>query len=497
MKRFLSFFTALACGTVMTAQPVFMNSIQEFYNSTYWRKSLIGSFGINSDTEPRLEEIDINQLRLVTPLIQSGDSQQQLQALNQLITFANTQPRPNAQILQLIGALSMAQLADARTEADKQRLREQARTFFARAINEETGFPNFLRAHKNLANLLFQMDRADEAVRHFVRAVELGDRDAVTFGILGAIYFEQSRLVAAESAVRMALMTRPDIFEFKQLLANILFQQDRYQEAAAQAAEMLAIRPNDHNLWLLQANAYIAMDRVDDAVQNLEVVRAMGRASSSVLMLLGDVYINKNMTEDAAAAYVEAIRAETGRNVDPFLRPAQVLLSFGAYTDSMKVLDAIEERFQGNLDDRTLVTIQTIRSQNNIALGKGEEAAQNLMAIIEADPLNGNALVSLARYFADLDLSGQGLDADEQRRLESEAQQRAITFFQRAQSLDETDIRVRAMVGEAQLRVRRGEFNLAENLLTQAQNLRPQESVQAFLDQIRAANRARSARSAR
>ncbi|MCD8483813.1 MAG: tetratricopeptide repeat protein [Verrucomicrobia bacterium] len=474
-----------------------MSSIREFYNSPYWRMSLVGSYGINSEIEPRLEQIDIERLREVTPLIQSGEAAQQLQALNSLITFARTQPRPNPQILQLIGALSMAQLADATTDAERQRLREQARDYFTRAINPDTGFPNFLRAHKNLANLLFQMERADEAVRHFIRAIELGDRDAVTYGILGAIYFEQGRLVAAESAVRMALMTRPDIFEFKQLLANILFQQDRYQEAAAQAAEMLAIRPNDHNLWLLQGNAFIAMDRIDDAVNNLEVVRAMGRANTSALTLLGDVYINKNMTEDAAKAYIEAIAADTTTNPEPFLRPAQVLQSFGSYELSMQVLDKLEERFANHITDALLVTIQTIRSQNNIALGKGEEAARNLQAIIDADPLNGSALVSLARYYAELDFNDRGLSEDEQRRQESLAQQRAINLFQRAQSLDDSDVRVRALVGEAQLRVRRGEFTQAESLLTQAQNLRPQESVQAFLDQIRAANRARSARASR
>jgi len=363
----------------------------------------------------------------------------------------------------------------------------RAEAYLKQAVDPNVGFPNFLRAHKNLANLLFRGEKPQEARVHFVKAVELGDRDAVTFGLLGAIYMDEGKLIASESSLKNSLMINPNILEFKQLLGNVLLQQERYAEANAIFSELLQKRPNEVNFWMAQANCYIAMEDIDEAARILEIIRFMGGANVDSLMLLGDVYINKDMIEEATELYLAAVTAETNQAKLPgFIRSAETLNNFAAYDQGMQVVDAINKQFAGQLSTEDEIDILSLQAEINISLGKGKEAAENLEELIKRDPFNPRALLSLARYYTDADVD-TSLSEIEQDLIESRNQEQAIIYYERAQELDDEMSRVRAYIGEAQLRVQRDELDQAADRLEDAQQIRYQDNVQAYLDQIRQA----------
>jgi tetratricopeptide (TPR) repeat protein len=497
MKRSIHLITLMAAALPLSAQQAVIevdtSPAKAFYATPEWEKAFMGYFGVDAGVEPGVPESDAERevLGQIRTFLQSGtdaDINNAIQAIRTLMVQQQAESLPTSpMMMQIAGTLLMRSAENTSNEQQRQRILEQARGYLSRAVDPNTGFPNFLRAHKNLATLLFRMDKPAEAKFHFVKAIELGDRDAVTFGLLGAILMEEGKLVSAESALRNSLMINPDILEFKQLLGNALLQQERYAEAKEIFSELLLRRPNSTNFWMAQSNCYIAMDQIEEAANNLEIVRFMGAANVPSLMLLGDVYINKEMIQEATEVYNEAIRLDPSQtNLANFIRSAETLNNFAAYDDAMSVITNIESSFDGQLSDEQEIELLSLKSEINISLGKGAEAADNLESLLRKDPFNARALLSLARYYSDLD-ADESLPVEQRDLQESRYEQQALIFYERAQNLDDETAQVRAFIGEAQLRVQRDELDEAADLLEEAQMIRYQDNVQSYLDQIRAA----------
>jgi tetratricopeptide (TPR) repeat protein len=497
MKRITILLTLASVGLTATAQravtEVDISAAKAFYATEEWDKAFMGYYGVDPGTEPGVPDNDAERevLGSIRTFLQTGtdaDIKAAVDAIAALIRNnqsegINTSPM----MLQIAGTLEMRVAELAKDDAERERIMRRAESYLKRAVDPSTGFPNFLRAHKNLANLLFRMDRSQDAKVHFIKAIELGDRDAVTFGLLGAIFMEEGKLISAESALRNSLMINPDILEFKQLLGNTLLQQERYAEAKEIFSELLLKRPNEVNFWMAQSNCYIALEQIDEAARNLEIVRFMGASNSPSLMLLGDVYINKEMIDEATEVYIEAIKLDPKENNLPnFIRSAETLNNFASYENAMSVIGVIENSFSGNLSDEQEIDLLSLKSEINISLGKGAEAADNLESLLRKDPFNARALLSLARYYTDLE-PDESLPVEEQDLQISRAQQQAIIYYERAQDLDDERSQVRAFIGEAQLRVQRDELDEAADLLQEAQSISYQENVQSYLEQIRAA----------
>ena len=198
------------------------------------------------------------------------------------------------------------------------------------------------------------------------------------------------------------------------------------------------------------------------------------------------------MVEEATEVYLEAIVAEpTSTNLNNFIQSAETLNNFAAYDQGMKVISAIAKAYQGKLTNENQIDLLSLSSEINISLGKGAEASKNLEALLQRDPFNARALLSLARYYSDLE-PDENLSDIEYQTMKGRHQQTAILYYERAQDLegDEDEVimaRVRAFIGEAQLRVKRRELDEAADLLVEAQTIRYQDNIETYLNQIREA----------
>lgn len=503
MKRIISIITLSAIAVTAQAQQSVINVdasvAKAFYATQEWENAFMGYYGVETGLEPGLpsDEAELAVLGQVRDFLKTGNEEGDVRAALAAISTLMQQQKAagldtSAMLLQIAGTLEMRAADFARTPEEAKPMLERAERLLSLSVDPAKGFPNFLRAHKNLANLLFRMDQSARAKKHFIKAIELGDKDAVSFGILGAIYMDESKLVSSETALRNSIMINPEIPQFKQLLGNVLLQQERYSEAKEIFAEMLMRSPNEETFWMAQANCYIALDEIDKAARNLEIVRFMGKANVPSLMLLGDVYMNKSMVTEATEAYLEAIALEpTKTNLSNFIQSAETLNNFAAYDSGMKVITAIAKAYQGNLTNENQIDLLSLSSEINISLGKGAEASKNLEALLERDPFNSRALLSLARYYSDLE-PDETLSDIEYKTMKGRYQQTAILYYERAQDLegDEDEIilaRVRAFIGEAQLRVKRRELDEAADLLVEAQTIRYQDNIETYLNQIREA----------
>ncbi len=453
MRRFLPllglvFALATAGPSIAQVQPWSGASVVE---DPEWRKRFLGSYGVLSGAEPEIREDE----RLV---------------LINVIDLIEVDPEAAAASLQTqMGENSSAALDMVMANLFFQNGQEEkAAEYYRSAIAK---YPDFRRAHKNLGLLLVQKSDFEGALEHLTKAVELGDRDGRTYGLIGYCYINGEDYLAASAAYQNAILQQPHVKDWKIGLARSLLATERYQEAVALFDTLIEANPEDSTLWMLQANAYLGLDQPLAAAVNLEAVRMMGKAQNSSLVLLGDIYMNARMPELAKSAYLEVIEKDQGAvQFSTAYRAADLLIRSGSFDDAQQVLASIEKRYGAKLPAEDELKVLTLKAKVARAQGREAEAAELLETIVQRDGTRGDALLELAAYYRT-----QGDD------------ERALLLVERAQNLDEYEYQ--ALLTHAQYEVYAKDYSKAAELLRQALKIKQEPRVVSFLARVEGAIR--------
>jgi tetratricopeptide (TPR) repeat protein len=326
-------------------------------------------------------------------------------------------------------------------------------------------YPKFRRAHRNLGLIYVRQGEFAKAVSSLTRVLELGGGDALTCGLLGFAYSSTGNDLSAESAYRQAVLLDPSTLDWQMGLARSLFKQERYAEAVALCGSMINAHPERADLWLLQANAFIGMNQSGKAAENYEFVDRLGASTADSLNMLGDIYINESLFDLAVDAYIRAMDKKPDSSSERAIRASKVLVTRGALNETRRLISRIEQMSDEQLGTAERKDLLKLRARIAVAEGAGEEEVRVLEQIVEMDPLDGEALILLGQHAA---RAGDN--------------EKAVFCYERAESLEkyEADAKVR----HAQLLVGQGKYTEALPLLRRAQELKPRDDIQKYLDQI-------------
>jgi tetratricopeptide (TPR) repeat protein len=328
-----------------------------------------------------------------------------------------------------------------------------------------TKHPKFRRAWSNLGIGYFRLGRFDDAIRAFTKAIETGASSSLNFGLLGFSYLSKDNALAAESAYRMALLLDPSLEDWKLGLARSLYKQRRYHDVVALTGELISSKPDRADLWLQQANAYARMGEPMRAAENFEILDGMGKLDAANLNNLADIYVEQELYDLAVRSYKRALSMDDDKR-DParLVRSARVLFLRGARDAASELASVIEAEFP---DPGPTIKTELLRLRARLAVSKGasDEEARILEEIVQLDPLDGETLILLGRH------SERGKDLE-----------KAILYYERAASIEafEADAKVR----HAQLLVQAGRPAEALPLLRRAQAVKPRENIQKFLEDV-------------
>jgi Flp pilus assembly protein TadD len=154
------------------------------------------------------------------------------------------------------------------------------------------------------------------------------------------------------------------------------------------------------------------------------------------------------------------------------VRAAKVLVARGANAEAESLITQVEKIYGKDLAEAERKDLLKMKARMAVAKGSGEEEARILGEIVTIDPLDGEALILLGQYHA----------------RKGDAEQ-AVFMYERAAKLDkfEADAKVR----HAQLLVGQGKYADALPLLRSAQQVRPRENIQQYMEQVERASRQR------
>jgi tetratricopeptide (TPR) repeat protein len=257
-------------------------------------------------------------------------------------------------------------------------------------------FPTFLRAWVNLGILYYSSGRYGEAVPCFSKAVELGDRDATTFGLLGFCLQKQGDLVSAEMAYMQALSGDPSNVDWKEGLLGICIDGKQFTRAESLVKNLIKERPTDTRYWLTYANILMGENRKTEATVLLETAAGAGYANTEELSTLGDLYAEQNMIPEAAAIYGKVLVPAPDIGEKKLLHYADVLTAGGRLDDAQRVLGMLKDDSNG---PNALKVFQA-KADLFAAQKKWPEAREELDQLLRRSPLDGRALISLGRAYA-------------------------------------------------------------------------------------------------
>jgi tetratricopeptide (TPR) repeat protein len=347
---------------------------------------------------------------------------------------------------------------------------------FSTAIDEYTRcvqkFPKFRRAWRNLSLIHVRNGDLEKALPALTKVVELGGADSTTYGLMGFAYSNLDKPIAAESAYRMAILLDPATRDWKLGLAKSFFKQKRFADAAALTGELIKETPDAADLWLLQANAFVGLGQPMKAAQNYEIVDRLGKTTVESLNMLGDIYINEGLYDIAVSCYERAMLKTPRGAAERPVRAAKVLVGRGASMEAEGLIGQIEKIYGAELKENERKDLLKMKARMAVARGAGEEEARILEEIVSIDPLDGEALILLGQYY------GRAGDAA-----------KGIFLYERAAKLEkfEADAKVR----HAQLLVGQGKYADALPLLRSAQQVKPRENIQQYLEQVERVARSR------
>ena len=333
-------------------------------------------------------------------------------------------------------------------------------------------FPRFRRAWRNLSLIHVRNGDLEKALPALTKVVELGGADSTTYGLMGFAYSNLDKPIAAESAYRMAILLDPATRDWKLGLAKAFFKQKRFADAAALTAELIKETPDAADLWLLQANAFVGLGQSMKAAQNYEIVDRLGKTTVDSLNMLGDIYVNEGLYDIAVTCYERAMLKTPRGAAERPIRAAKVLVGRGASADAEGLISQIERIYGAELKEAERKDLLKMKARMAVARGAGEDEARILEEIVAIDPLDGEALILLGQYH------GRAGDSA-----------KAIFLYERAAKLEkfEADAKVR----HAQLLVGQGKYADALPLLRSAQQVKPRENIQQYMEQVERVARGR------
>ncbi|MGJ3242805.1 MAG: tetratricopeptide repeat protein [Opitutales bacterium] len=447
MKKIAVLLSILAGLSGAYGQGIDWQLTREYWNSQEFVDQFMGTYGVNSEIEPKINSEEAELFKQVVPLVKTNIDQ----AIQLMTDYMAGAEEASAALDFTLGNLYFQ-------KGDLQRA--------VRAYNEALRkFPNFLRVYKNLGFLNVQRGNYQEAIPNLVKVISLGEGGGDLYGVLGFCYLSTGKPASAENAYRQALLLEPEKQDWKNGLIRSLMEQREFAEVIGLLEEAIIAKPGSRELWLYQANAFLEVEDFEKAIANLVMANKIGLSTARSMMLLGDLLMQENLAEEALEAYKVSLAKGGNMQNQQFIRAATVLVNQGNFAEGLEYLEEIEKARGEELTDKQRMTVLNTRSEIYLATGRQDEAAETLETIIAEDPANGQALLLLAEYY-----SNQG-DIEQ-----------AVFFYERAQNL--RDYEVKALVDHARLMVQEKNFEKAVELLRRAQLIEPRDNVERYLEAV-------------
>ncbi len=188
--------------------------------------------------------------------------------------------------------------------------------------------PNEESAAEQLAQLLLDQDKAEEAWSRFCRGrVGAGVPSGGLYNELGDALSRTHNLSQAEQAYRQAVTLEPVQASYLKALGECLFEEEKYQDAVEPYQKLLELQGEDVDNYLKLAEIYTHLHQLDKAEQQVVLAKQHAPGNLQVLYNEATIYQAEGRTQDALKVLSDAVAMVLGqKQVSPARRRTLAIL---------------------------------------------------------------------------------------------------------------------------------------------------------------------------
>jgi Flp pilus assembly protein TadD len=180
--------------------------------------------------------------------------------------------------------------------------------------------PAFVPAHLNLATILYDQDRIEEAIGVYERIVTPELQSANVFFNAGLAYEKAGRMDKAREYYARAIELKPGEWRRHYRYAMVLIEHGKTKAAVEQLRRSLQGNPGFPPTWRNLGTALAKLRRFDEAIAALRKALELSPEDESAHQTLGILLVQKSDLDGALAHLNEAVR------LDPYNQKSRDLL---------------------------------------------------------------------------------------------------------------------------------------------------------------------------
>jgi len=168
--------------------------------------------------------------------------------------------------------------------------------------------PNSPLAHLSLGEALHQQKRWDEAINHYLYALQLKPDYHQAYNNLATVLAEQGNFAAAAEQYQKALEIKPDDAGIHNNFATSLAQQGKTDQAIVHYSRALEIRPDFAEVYSNLGNVFKQQDKIDKAIAHYSKALEIKPNQTEAHNNLGVLLAKRGRLKEAVNHYSEALR---------------------------------------------------------------------------------------------------------------------------------------------------------------------------------------------
>lgn len=168
--------------------------------------------------------------------------------------------------------------------------------------------PNNSAAHFGLGEVLAELNKDDEAIASYEKALSLNNKLTEIYVPLGILYYQKGEIAKADEILGKALAASPDNPETQYFLGLVRYAQNRNEEALTAFQRSVALDPEYAEAHFYTGETLIRLGRKEPAIEEYKKAIALKRSYLEAWVRLASAYYEAENYEEAINTYKEALK---------------------------------------------------------------------------------------------------------------------------------------------------------------------------------------------
>lgn len=219
------------------------------------------------------------------------------------------------------------------------------------------------QAPLQLASLLLQMGRREEALRQIEIGLHVNPFDPMGYLMQAAFHLETGQVARALAVVERALTVAPQAIVLHYMKAEALRASGEELEALKSYESAVRLAPGRAEDYVFRGSAFLALERTQEAIRDFEEAFQRMPEDLGTKVLLADAYATSGDRAGALRLWNETV-AQNGRHVPALLSLAAHFLDRREFTRSRLLAERVLRIQPGQLDARWLKASSLLGERN-------------------------------------------------------------------------------------------------------------------------------------